>query len=299
MLFKVTVLGTSAAIPAYGRALSAHLLESQREYLLIDCGEATQFQLFKFKKKINKINKIFISHLHGDHCFGLPGLLMSMDLMNRVKSICIHGPVGLKQMLNAMLPHPLQFEMEIIEHDCDRFQKIEESENFDIFSFPLKHRIPCQGYLFKEKQKKLKLDKAVLLKYRVPAHQMQDLKNGKDFFNGSEWIKNEVFTLPPDALRSFAYCSDTLYDPSLIDYIKDVNLLYHESTYVSEHASKAKEHMHSTAAQAAQIAKDASVEKLIIGHFSSRYKDSTILLEEALSVFGPTVLAQEGMEVEF
>lgn len=299
MHFKVTVLGTSAAIPAYGRALSAHLLESQREFLLIDCGEATQFQLFKFKKKINKINKIFISHLHGDHCFGLPGLLMSMDLMNRIKSIRIHGPVGLKQMLNAMLPHPLQFEMEITEHDCDRFQKIEESEQFDIFAFPLRHRIPCQGYLFKEKQKKLKLNKAVLFEYDVPAHQMQGLKNGEDYFNGREWIKNEVFTLPPDALRSYAYCSDTLYDPSLIAYLKGVNLLYHESTYVSEHASKAQEHMHSTAAQAAQIAKDASVEKLIIGHFSSRYKDSNILFREASNIFEHTLLAQEGLEVEF
>lgn len=298
----MVVLGTGAAIPAHGRYLSSQFITLNDRYYLIDCGEGTQFQLSKYKLKISRVNEIFISHLHGDHFFGLFGLLSSLNLLGRTKNITIYSPPGLEAIINScfigsglILRYTINF-IEILPQDG--YQLIFEDKMNKVYSFPLEHRIDTIGFRFEEQPKErniikeklhpeIKLADIILLKKGVDVKD----ENGNVRFRASDFTKSA-----PDS-RSFAYCSDTAYFPKLSDYVKGVDLLYHEATFHSSEQERAKTTCHSTALEAATIARDAEVGALLIGHFSSRYDTTKVLKEEAKSIFPLTFAAEEGMNI--
>ena len=261
MTFSLTVLGSNAAIPANNRNLSAHLLNANERFFLIDCGEGTQFQLRKYHISLQRIKHILISHLHGDHFFGLIGLLNSMHLLGRKEELHLYATPVLHEILDMQLEasqtqlmfplifHPLRF---------DRYDLLFEEERLTIHSFPLKHSIPTCGFIFREKNPPRKVPEP----------------------------------------RTYAYCSDTAYSEQIIPYITGVGLLYHEATFMEDLAAAAAEKLHSTAREAATIAHKAGVKKLIIGHFSARYEDVGPMLAEARSVFPQTWPAEEGIKIE-
>lgn len=253
--FELTVLGSSSALPAAGRHPSAHVLNVHEHFYLIDCGEGTQMQLRKFRMKLVKIEAVFITHLHGDHYFGLPGLLGTLHLLGRTKPLQVFAPAGLKEIIHLQHQHSdtyLQFPLQIHEVDVKKNGIIYEDEKVSVSSFPMKHRIPCAGYRFEEKP----------WRDRVP--------------------------------RSFGYCSDTKKDSTLSSYIKGVDLLFHEATFMEEHRDKAEKTYHSTARDAAQIALESGVKRLLLGHFSARYPDVNGLLSEAKEIFTEVEAAEEG-----
>lgn len=302
MTFKLTILGTSASLPAYGRHQSAQLLEVDKHIFLIDCGEGTQLQLNHHKINAQKINHIMISHLHGDHYLGLIGLLSSMHLLGRKKKITLHGPTGLEEIITTQFRYSqthLNYQVIFKRLDTDHSKTIFENDTLSVKSFPLKHRIPCCGFIWKEKSKPKRINKETLPDDLSLAN-IVNLKKGKDIFDGREQLiyKNEVLTLPSKKSRSYAYCSDTKYDESIVQYIAGVDLLYHESTFLEEMSERASKTYHSTATQAAQIAQLANVNKLLLGHFSARYKDISPFLAEAVLIFKKTMLANEGDTIE-
>lgn len=298
MEFELSILGSNSAVPAYGRFPTAQILKHHCTKYMIDCGEGAQFQLSKFKIKRGNIRHIFISHLHGDHFFGLVGLLNSIRLNGRKDDLHIYGPPSLYDIIKIQVDfekedfgykiffHPLQFENSIL---------ILDDEYLQVFTIPLEHKIDCNGFLFKEKPKPRRINGETVKKHKVSKEIIENLRSGKDFIKeDGEVIKNEQLTLPPPPSRSYAYCSDTRYNTNLIPFIKDVDLLYHEATFMNNDKEKAYERFHSTGSQAAEIAKLAEAKKLLIGHFSARYQDLNPLLEEAKSVFKNTDLAIEG-----
>jgi len=300
LTFCLKILGSGGAIPAYGRNHSSQILTINGKHFLIDCGEATQHSLIEYGIKPGKIEAIFISHLHGDHYLGLMGLISSMHLQGRTKSLIIFAPRGLKDIILIQLKYSnsiLNFDLKIEELDTSRRRKIYEGKSFTAESFPLKHRIPCCGFLFKEKPKLRRINKR-LLPQDLSLQNIIRLKNGEDAMDdeGKVIYKNKNLTLPPRISRSYAYCSDTCYDEALLEVIHQVDLLYHESTFLEDRATKAKETFHSTAKEAATIAKKAKVKRLIIGHFSARYKDITPFETEAVEIFKETFLAIEGQD---
>ncbi len=298
MQFQLTILGSNSAIPANDRFPSAQVLRVQKRKYLIDCGEGTQLRLSQNNIGKQKINQIFISHLHGDHVFGLIGLLTTMSLLKRTGPLQVFSPAGLQEMievqLNAtqtILSYPLEFRV----IDPTIFQPIFEDEVLTVFSIPLEHRVPCSGFLFREHPRLKKIRGAAIEKYNIPYPKIKSLKEGQDFTSeGGTLIPNDQLTLPPITPRSYAYCSDTIYLESIIPYIKGVDLLYHESTFLHERLEQAKYTKHSTCQEAATIAAKANVTKLLLGHYSSRYKDLSPLLEEARAVFPNTFLGLEG-----
>lgn len=296
--FELLILGSSSASPTSERNPSAQLFNIAERYFLIDCGESTQIQLRKNKAKLQAIDHIFISHLHGDHFFGLPGLLSSMHLLGRKNKINIYAPEKLKSILNLIFEaSDTYLNFEILWHftNDDTLNLLFEDEKVLVYSFPLKHRIFCTGFLFKEKQLPRNIDKYKLDKYNISIAEINKLKNGHDVVNEKgEIIKNHLVTLNPLPPRSYAYCSDTIYTESIINYIKNVNLLYHESTFLEDKQERAKKTFHSTAKNAAQIAKLANVGKLLLGHFSARYGNLNLFIEEANSIFNNCELATEG-----
>jgi len=300
--FALTILGSNSATPAYGRNHTAQYLQIQKDYFLIDCGEGTQMQMSKFKCKPLKLTHIFISHLHGDHYLGLMGLLFTMHLLKRKKDLHLYGPSGLAEIITMQLRHSdsrLNYKIVFHKTDDKGFQQIYENKAVEVWSFPLQHRIPCTGFLFKEKTKPIRINKEKLPD-NITLAQIGSLKKGEDVFdgNGNLLHKNKDLTLPPRKSRSYAYCSDTIYDESLVKYIKNADLLYHEATFLDEREKWATKTFHSTTTQAAQIAKNANVGKLIIGHFSARYKELDIFLEQAKQTFPNSVLAIEGSTIE-
>lgn len=285
-------------MPAYGRNQTAQFLKIKSRRFLIDCGEATQHQLLRYKIKAQKLNAIFISHLHGDHYLGLVGLLSTLHLQGRKDELHLYGPKGLNDIITLQLrSSETIFGYELIFHSVDTTSSyvLYEDSKVEVTTIPLKHRIPCCGFIFREKAKPIRINKEKIPP-KFPLQWIAKLKKGEDIVNDNDVVlhKNEDLTLPPKHSRSYAYCSDTIYDRSLIPLVKNVDLLYHETTFLHEKEIWATNTFHSTTTQAATIAKDAKVGRLLIGHFSARYSDLSPFVKESRSVFNQTVLAMEG-----
>ncbi len=295
-MFAVTILGNNSAIPAHDRHPTAQVVTLNEQLFLIDCGEGTQIQIAQYKIKWSKINYILISHLHGDHYFGLIGLLTSMSLLGRQTEMHLYAPAMLAKIIqlqldaaNTKLSYPLLF------HALKQEGKIVEHDKFSIECFSTKHRVECWGFIIREKREPRKIDKEKVLQYEIPAAYYNQLKAGEDYQKkDGTIIKNELVTIANKPCRSYAYSADTVYDERLIDKVKGVDLLYHETTYLKEGAERAALRFHATTHQAATIAQKAEVKKLIIGHFSSKYETLDAFLEESREVFENTDLALEG-----
>ncbi|MEJ7645638.1 MAG: ribonuclease Z [Chryseolinea sp.] len=300
MSFKITILGSSGALPAYGRHPSAQLVEIQNRAFLVDCGEATQMQLMRLQVNFHRINHIFISHLHGDHYLGLMGLLYTMHLQKRVNNLHVYSHRGLDEIITTHLRYSRSaLVYKIIFHRLEKGARevIFEDEALTVETIPLSHKIRCSGFLFKEKSKPRRIDKT-LLPSGLMLQQIGNLKKGDDVLDeaGNVIYRNSDLTLEPRKSRSYAYCSDTAFEKNLLQQIQDVDLLYHEATFLDADEAKAHETMHSTAREAASIAQLAGANTLLLGHFSARYKDLSPMLEEARSIFPNCKLALEGEE---
>lgn len=299
MSLKLTVLGCHSATPRVNAHPTSQFLEIKNHHFLIDCGEGTQVQLRKYSIKFSKIKHIFISHLHGDHFFGLVGLISTFRLLNRETELHVYGPKGIKEVItlqlklsNSWTHYPLLFH----ELSTNKPELIFEDATVEVHTIPLNHRVYTNGFLFKEKLGERKLNmNAVLQHAEIETCDYQNLKNGRDFVlkNGSI-LKNTSLTLNPTPPKSYAFCSDTVYFPEIIPQIKNVTCLYHETTFLKDKEKLAITTMHSTAEQAAEIAKEANVDQLIIGHYSGRYKNKEAFLKEATPIFKNTLLAEEG-----
>ncbi|MCF8405696.1 MAG: ribonuclease Z [Bacteroidales bacterium] len=302
MTFNITILGSNSAIPTLKRNPTSQLINHNERLLLVDCAEGTQLQLRKFRIKMQRIHHIFISHLHGDHFFGLIGLISSMHLLGRIKELHIYGPPELKEILDLQLSvsqtelnYPLKF------HPLEQEKKavIYEDEKLSIETLPLNHRIPTCGFLFREKPGKRKIIRQKIKDLNIPAEKILEIKNGADFIDEEGNLhKNDSISTPPGESRTYAYCSDTSYFEPLIPMIKNVDLLYHEATFLHDKAEVAAEKFHATAKEAATIAKKANVKRLLIGHFSNRYDNPELLLDEAKEVFPSSELAMDGVTIE-
>jgi len=298
MTFEVTILGSSSATPVYNRNPTAQLLNCNEKFYLIDCGEGTQQQLIKFGLKASKIDYVFISHLHGDHYFGLIGLLSSMHLNGRIKPVHIFAPLALKEILDLQFKHSdTHLRYELIYHVIEANQPTVIFENADlsIETIILNHRIPCTGFKFMEKKRLRKIVVEKLEAANVPVAYYPILKRGVDLtLPNGDVILNAEYTTDSATPKSYAYCSDTLMDESYFASIKNCDTLYHESTFLHEMLERANETHHTTALQAAEIAKLVGAKKLILGHFSSRYKTLGPILDEAKTIFENAELAIEG-----
>lgn len=296
MRFEVTTLGTGAALPARGRFPTAQLLNVREELYLIDCGEGTQERLRVAGVNFNRIGHIFISHLHGDHCLGLMGLISSMHLQGRLRELHIHGPADLNEVVHLQLRVSRTYlRYPLVMHAVEPVSGAEvlKDERVLVTALELKHRLPCTGLVFREHPLPRALRTDAL--QQIPHYRRNAVKAGEDLLlEDGRIIPNGELTLPPPPQRSYAFCSDTVYTPELVPFLRGVDLLYHEATFTEAMAARAKETFHSTARQAATIARDADVGSLLLGHFSSRYKSADILLKEALEVFPRTRLSSEG-----
>ena len=295
MSAKLTILGFNSAIPTVNSSPTAQLLEMGERLFLIDCGEGTQVQMRRAKAKFSKINHIFISHLHGDHCFGLPGLISSFRLLGRETPLHIYGPKGIKEMLDTIFrlsETNKGFELVYHELTSKKSKLIFEDNKVEVFTIPLDHRIYCNGYLFKEKPKERHLNMQEIVKYpEIETCDYHLLKKGKDFVLSDGFVlKNENLTKDPNPSVSYAFCSDTRYNESIIPIIEGVDVLYHEATFLHELKEMADYTGHTTALEAATIAQKAKVGKLILGHFSNRYLDVSVFKKEAEPIFAPTYL---------
>ena len=303
MSLKLTILGCHSATPRTFAHPTAQYLEINNRSFLIDCGEGTQVQLRKYKIKFSKIDHIFISHLHGDHFFGLIGLISTFGLLNRHNDLHVYGPKGIKEITQLQLKLSnswLKFGLYFHELESNEAQVIFEDDKVEVQTIPLDHRVYTNGYLFKEKQgeRKLNID-AIKEIPEIEICDYQNLKNGKDFITEKgDVINNLHLTFDPAKQLSYAYCSDTKYKPSIVSQIKNVNLLYHESTFLEDKIELTHYTKHSTAHQAAQIAKDANVGQLILGHYSSRYSDLSLFEKEAKTVFDNVILGEAGKLIE-
>ena len=291
----LTILGFNSAIPTVNSSPTAQFLEMEERAFLIDCGEGTQVQLRKAKARFSKINHIFISHLHGDHCFGLPGLIASFRLLGRETPLHIYAPKGIKEMLETIFRITETHKgFELIYHELEskKSVKIFEDNRLEVFTIPLNHRIYCNGYLFREKPKERHLNMQQISKYpEIETCDYHNLKLGKDFILSDGYVlKNEVLTTEPSKSVSYAFCSDTRYLESILPIIENVDVLYHEATFLHELKDMADYTGHTTALEAARIARKANVGKLILGHFSNRYHDLNVFTDEAREVFANTFL---------
>lgn len=299
MPFEVFILGNNSAIPAHGRHPTSQVVQIKEQLFLVDCGEGTQMQLAKYKIRKSKFNHIFISHLHGDHYFGLIGLITSYHLMRRPQPLHIYGPAQLLDIINLQLAvsnTTLAYELIFHTVTVDGETVLFEDEDLIISSFPVIHRIPTVGFLFKEKSglRKFKAEKVSELDF--PFQVIAELKKGNDVeWEGKKLIADE-WTLPPAIPRSYAFCADTIYHEELKKYISGCDLIYHEATFMEESTERAVITFHSTARQAATMAKIIGVKKLLIGHFSAKYDDLQPLLAEAKEIFPETELAIEGLQ---
>jgi ribonuclease Z len=296
-MLALTILGNNSAIPAWDRNPTAHILQSLDECYLIDCGEGTQIQMAKYKIRRSKINHIFISHLHGDHYFGLLGLLTSMSLLSRTQDLHLHAPATLEQIINLQLEAAdTKLSYHIYFHPITNDGIIVNDNKIIVESFKVKHRIECWGFLFKEKKKPRKINSDRVKLYEIPKSFYEQLQKGEDYITKKGTVvPNEEVTIAGAISKSYAYCADTIYDETLVEKIKSVDLLYHEATYLKALHERAAERFHSTTVQAAAIAKKGMVKKLLIGHFSSKYEILDEFLTEAKEVFENTELALQGV----
>jgi ribonuclease Z len=282
----------------HGRYPTAQAVKIKNNWFLIDCGEGAQMRLLQYHVKVFRVDQIFISHLHGDHYFGLIGLLTSYHLLKRSAPLTIFAPAPLKDIIALQLAASqtvLKYELNFVDTQADHLRKIYENRSVEVFSFPLKHKIPTTGFLFREKHGERQLNAAALQDIELEKQYYKLLKQGVDVEDQvGNTVKSEDVTFPPKPVRSYAFCSDTMYDERYLEVIKEVDLLYHEATFLHEDRDRALETWHTTALEAAKMAKAANAKKLLIGHFSSRYTDLDPLLAEAKTVFENTELAIEG-----
>ncbi|MCC6753853.1 MAG: ribonuclease Z [Saprospiraceae bacterium] len=299
--FEVLVLGSNGALPAYERFPSGQLLNVNERLYLIDCGEGTQFQLRKYGVRISRIRQIFITHLHGDHVYGLPGLITTFQLMRRTEKLEIFGPPGIQTFCDQVLgwtTSQLQFEL-----ICRELRELNGVQCFDdeavrVSALPLEHKVPCAGYLFSEKRERRKLDTERLRADGIPEICWRSLERGEDvLLPDGRRLAHAKYSTSPLPGRSFAYCSDTIYTRALLPYLKGVDLLYHETTFLHELEATAKEYGHSTTVQAAELAREAGVRAMLIGHYSARYEDPEMLAQECRSVYEPVITGKEGLKV--
>lgn len=297
--FELDILGCGSATPTTLHNPSSQVLNIREKLFMVDCGEGTQLQFRRSRLRFGRLNHIFISHLHGDHCFGLIGLISTLALLGRTGALTIYSVPGLENVLRTEMDffckdNPFQVKIETF--DPQKSEVIYEDRSVAVKTIPLLHRVPCAGFLFQEKQKEAHLLPDMIKFYNIPIKELAKIKQGADYITEEgKVIVNSRLTMPAEAARSYAYCSDTAYSEKIVPIIEGVDLLYHEATFANSEALRAKQTGHSTAAQAAQIAKMANVKKLMLGHFSARYVDNRILLDEASKIFPHTILANEGL----
>ena len=300
---KLTILGCYSATPRTLNNTTAQVLEINNHMFLIDCGEGTQVLLRKHKIKFNRIKHIFISHLHGDHFFGLVGLISTFRLLTRETDLHIYGPVGIKELVTLQMKLSDSWtNYNLIFHELisDKSELIFEDEEVEVFTIPLNHRIYTNGFLFKEKEGNRKLDMGLVEDANIHVAYYRKLAQGFDVINeDGELIKNKTVTKPGTKPKSYAFCSDTMYKEAIVPLIKNVDVLYHESTFLESHAHLATKTKHSTAKQAATIAKKANVGVLLLGHYSTRYETLDAFKEEASKVFNNVELSEDGKVFNF
>lgn len=302
MSLRLTILGCHSATPRVNAFPTSQYLEINDRHFIIDCGEGTQRQMRKYKVGFSKINHIFISHLHGDHFYGLVGLLSTFGILNREKELHVFGPKGIKEateMLLRISQSHAKFELIFHELSSKKSELIFEDDKVSVQTIPLNHRVYTNGYLFKEKEKPKKLHIQNIENYSIDKADFLNIKAGRDIvLESGEIIPNDELTLAPEKPKIFAYCSDTSFLPSIIPIIEGADLLYHEATFLSDKEDLAEKTLHSTAAQAATIAKEANVKNLVLGHYSGRYKDIQLFKNEAEIIFKNTSLAEPGIIFE-
>lgn len=299
--FNIHILGCGSALPTLKHYASSQVVEIRGKFFMIDCGEGTQIQLRRSRIGFTKIQAVFISHLHGDHCFGLIGLISTFGMLGRTAPLHVYAPADLEKFLDEeirLFCNALEFDVVFHPVDTTRHQTIYEDRSLTVESIPLDHRIACSGFLFREKPTLPHIRRDMIDCYEVPVSQINNIKNGADWVTpDGETIPNSRFTVPSAPPRAYAYCCDTRYKPQLSQIVKGVNLLYHDSTYDSSCAGRAHLYYHSTSQQAAQVALDAHVGRLMLGHFSARYDNEDNILKEAQAIFPNSFLANEGLTV--
>lgn len=300
---KLTILGCYAATPRTITNPTSQVLEIRNRMFLIDCGEGTQVQLRKNKLKFSKINHIFISHLHGDHFYGLVGLISTFMLLNRQTDLHVYGPKGIKEIILLQLRYSNSFtgyNLYFHELSSKESEVIYEDEKVIVKTIPLKHRVYTNGYLFQEKPKERKLNIEAVENYNIDVVYYQKIKYGGDIkLDDGTIVPNAELTFDPEPAKSYAFCSDTMYDESIIPIIEDCDVLYHETTFLESEADKAESTMHSTARQAAIIAGKANVKQLLLGHYSTRYENIELFKQEASPIFPNVLLADDGLVFDF
>ena len=297
--FELHILGCGSALPTTRHFATSQVVNLREKLFMIDCGEGAQMQLRKSRLKFSRLNHVFISHLHGDHCFGLLGLISTFGLLGRTAELHIHSPKGMEELFAPMLDFfckNMSYKVTFHEFETQQPVVVYEDRSMTVTTIPLRHRIPCCGFLFEEKQCPNHIIREMIDFYQVPVYELNRIENGEDFVTPEgDVIPNSRLTRPSDPPRKYAYCSDTIYLKKIAEQIRGVDLLFHEATFAQSEKARAKATFHTTAAQAAQLALDAQVKRLVIGHFSARYEEEQVLLKEAASVFPQTVLAKENL----
>ena len=296
--FNINILGCGSALPTTRHLATSQIVDLRDKLYMIDCGEGTQVQMRRMRVRFGRLAHIFISHLHGDHCFGLPGLISTLGMLGRTGELVVHGPKEVETYLRPVMDlfcRGMEFEVRFNPVDTRSHSLVMEDRSLSVYSIPLKHRIPTRGYLFAEKPKEAHIIREMTDFYQVPVRCMKDIKQGQDYVTPEgEVVPNSRLTRPAAPPKRYAFCSDTAYNRSIIPIIEGADLLYHEATFAECDLARAKETFHSTARQAAEIARDAHVKRLVIGHYSARYEDLSELHREAEAVFPGTILGNEG-----
>lgn len=296
--FNINILGCGSALPTTRYLATSQIVDLRDKLYMIDCGEGTQVQMRRMRVRFGRLAHIFISHLHGDHCFGLPGLISTLGMLGRTGELVVHGPKEVETYLRPVMDlfcRGMEFEVRFNPVDTRSHSLVMEDRSLSVYSIPLKHRIPTCGYLFAEKPKEAHIIREMTDFYQVPVRCMKDIKQGQDYVTPEgEVVPNSRLTRPAAPPKRYAFCSDTAYNRSIIPIIEGADLLYHEATFAECDLARAKETFHSTARQAAEIARDAHVKRLVIGHYSARYEDLSELHREAEAVFPGTILGNEG-----
>ncbi len=299
---KLTVLGSGSALPTEKRYNTSHILSIGEKNFMIDCGEGSQIKLRQYKIRTAKLNHIFITHLHGDHCFGLIGFISTMAMMNRKENLYIHAHADLEKLLQPQIDYftkDMSFKVVFNHINPRKNEVVFEDKSLKVSSIPLKHGIPCCGFLFEEKEKERSLIKEKAEFYNIPIKKRHLIKKGADLeLPTGKIVPNKEITLDPEKTKSFAFCSDTMPIEKIIPIIENVDLLYHEATFAEEEKERAKETYHSTAKQAAKIAQTANIKKLVVGHYSARYRNSETIQKEAREIFKETYAAEDGSVFE-
>lgn len=300
--FEITILGCGCALPTNRHYNAAQVVNVHDKLFLVDCGEGTQIQFRKNKFNFNRLGHIFLSHLHGDHCFGLIGLISTFNLLGRTQQLHIHAPAPAEKLFREQLEFfcpELNYQVIFHETDTTKHALVFEDRSVEVWSLPLNHRIPCSGYLFKEKPLKRHINAEMVKFYQIPHYMLNPIKEGQDYITPEgEVIPNERLTKSANPSRSYAYCSDTAYIPELSEYMQHVDLLFHEATFLKDKEGLASKTWHSTAEQAASMAKASQAKQLLIGHYSARYNDEEEFLREAQAIFPNTLLSAENQTIK-